>query len=719
MGVAIPQLVSSSPSSSPDGEAHDFYVSMNIEDLGKGLFAPEQARPTDFPFEEREQEAIRLREEGDFAGAIVCYKGMIKQLKTGGQDWRDTADFFDLQIAITHAEAENPKAAVKACDRLIKSKTISESLRKTLHIVRGMLLLVKMKKPKAGLKSLDRALSSGIFHNFERILIYIHKAFALYVLGQSAESLKVMMQTHSIKGLTPTEKAFVLNTTGMFVLEQEQFDLSYDWFQEALKLEGVNVYLKAHIFMSAAEWHRKRGASQEHLLEIEKYCTSAIDLNTLDERTLGQAFRWRAEARHGTGIFRKAIDDCTRILELSNQPKQRTVFALQIRQLSLREVYDQEENTDQDFALIKQALLDICTLIEMADNKFSSNLAKMDDNTFQLYHDRGYLLDFIGRYDEAEEAFDRALHISEIRGVPYTYSYFYKALLLDDKDDRAGALAQLETAANLNGLIDDDRSLCMIKAAELQKKYGMIDDAIARYTETLNLSCEVRDANRARALAGRGLCLHHKGDLRAARNDWEEAVRLDPDSVYLADVLPFFEQLDPEHRTKSLQKLPKTGDTEIMDNPSGDSDSIDLSQAVEEAASPPLTLAGTRSDLIVHEIREYASNVAGKNRQADLEFVAQVTRELRNNPPADIEERREIKDALNKELLKPFRIRVRSQGVGCMFSVAADGTFQLRGSNPKTGKSTSFAFVKADLAVGPWIGKYPDEAELELKPVHV
>lgn len=128
--------------------------------------------------------------------------------------------------------------------------------------------------------------------------------------------------------------------------------------------------------------------------------------------------------------------------------------------------------------------------------------------------------------------------------------------------------------------------------------------------------------------------------------------------------------------------------------------------------------AAIRRD-VAGSVRMYAKKTAGVDRQADLDFVAAVTRILRDTPPSNIDERKDAKEALNKELLQPFRIRVRSEGVGCKFRVAANGSFQLNGIDPDTGESTSFPFVNGQLEVGPWLGKYPSEDDLSLEPVEV
>lgn len=145
---------------------------------------------------------------------------------------------------------------------------------------------------------------------------------------------------------------------------------------------------------------------------------------------------------------------------------------------------------------------------------------------------------------------------------------------------------------------------------------------------------------------------------------------------------------------------------------------ISRGSQVETGIDKKYNEAAIKKD-VAGTVHNYANNEAGNDRQADLDFVARVARVLRQHAPSELSERIEIRDTLNKELLQPFRIRVRSKDVGCKFKVAADGTFQLSGRNPNTGKSTSFPFVNGELWVGPWLGKYPEPADLELEPVHV
>lgn len=197
--------------------------------------------------------------------------------------------------------------------------------------------------------------------------------------------------------------------------------------------------------------------------------------------------------------------------------------------------------------------------IQRKQNEAFAELKKaieMDPTNPMAYFERGRLYLRLGKFDEAITEFNLAINYDpnfapawSVRGVAWAQKQQFNQAIADMKkaieiqpnnpdyyinlgtvyvarEDYEEAMKQFNLAIDVAPQV----AKVYFSRAELYKLMGLLDQAIADYTQMINLS-EPDSQTRVIGLYSRGIALFEKGDYQAAFADLDQAIALDPESA--------------------------------------------------------------------------------------------------------------------------------------------------------------------------------------------
>ncbi|HRZ86936.1 MAG TPA: tetratricopeptide repeat protein [bacterium] len=109
----------------------------------------------------------------------------------------------------------------------------------------------------------------------------------------------------------------------------------------------------------------------------------------------------------------------------------------------------------------------------------------------------------------------------------YWGAYYDRAIAYKDRREYEKALADLDTAISL---YRGDARL-FFDRGQVQRRRGALDKAIGDFSASLALNVPSQEKNRVAVLNERAMTFHERGDMRRAREDLDEALRLGLDTA--------------------------------------------------------------------------------------------------------------------------------------------------------------------------------------------
>jgi len=153
--------------------------------------------------------------------------------------------------------------------------------------------------------------------------------------------------------------------------------------------------------------------------------------------------------------------------------------------------------------------------------KALSLIDKNDLEAFDAYHEHGSLLAVLGRFDEANAAFNQMLRISWVLGARGKAGAALNRLarVYRQRGQHKEALDHLERALTLFRTADDQRGVAstLDDLAQVQRLRGDIDPALRSAREALDIRRRENDAR------GEGVSLNTIGSIEIDRGDFEGA----------------------------------------------------------------------------------------------------------------------------------------------------------------------------------------------------
>ncbi|NIR28779.1 MAG: tetratricopeptide repeat protein, partial [Gammaproteobacteria bacterium] len=182
-----------------------------------------------------------------------------------------------------------------------------------------------------------------------------------------------------------------------------------------------------------------------------------------------------------------------------------------------RQEFARGHEAGEDATLIDQAEAELALLEGNADvalARYDALLTRMSDSP-KVWNERGVTLHQVGRLDEAEESYRRALRIDE----SYALAWNNVGVLSAHRGDTTGAEGAFHRALQIQSGLDDARlnlGLLWIKTQKHERSYEL-------YREMLGT-----DSTRADAWNGLGLALMAMDRMSEARNAFAHAVEANP-----------------------------------------------------------------------------------------------------------------------------------------------------------------------------------------------
>jgi tetratricopeptide (TPR) repeat protein len=167
-------------------------------------------------------------------------------------------------------------------------------------------------------------------------------------------------------------------------------------------------------------------------------------------------------------------------------------------------------------------------------------IAVLENGSAEVWFNKGIALNDLGKYDDAMQAFDKAIELDPKFALPWNN----KGLILDNQGKLDEAIKAYDEATSL----DPNFALAWNNKGNVLKAQGKYDEAIEAYGEAIR-----SDPNFAWAWNGKGLALYNKGLAFNNQGKLDEAIKAYDEAISAYTEALKIEPNHPEAKTNLAQ----------------------------------------------------------------------------------------------------------------------------------------------------------------------